>query len=437
MTIRFIPISQVRIPDNRQRRNFDPAQLNELADSIESIGLLHPPVLRQEGATLVLVAGERRFRAIQDLHDLGRKFSCGTQLVPDGMLPYNPLGELSPLQAMEAELDENIRRQDLSWQERAMAVAKLAQLRNAQASDAGLPTPSVADIALEVRGSKEGVNQETTRRELILAKHLDDPDVQSAKTVNDAFKVLRRKEESNKNAALAEAVGRTFNSSAHTLVNGDSLVWMVDAPANQFDVILTDPPYGMGADDFGDSGGHAAGGHAYEDTRERALDCYQTLAVEGFRITKPDAHLYAFCDLDLFLTLRALFADAGWRVFRTPLIWFKPSAYRAPWPEHGPQRKYETILYAVKGDRKCLRLGGDVISCPPDDNLGHQAQKPVPLLDDLLRRSARPGDTILDPFCGSGSIFPAAHALKLRATGIELDQAHYGLAAKRLQALES
>ena len=34
---------------------------------------------------------------------------------------------------------------------------------------------------------------------------------------------------------------------------------------------------------------------------------------------------------------------------------------RAPWPDSGPQRKYETLLYAVKGKRPVLKMAGDVL----------------------------------------------------------------------------
>ena len=78
----------------------------------------------------------------------------------------------------------------------------------------------------------------------------------------------------------------------------------------------------------------------------------------GYNIAKPDAHLYMFCDFSYFRVLYALFSDAGWNVFRTPFIWFKPQTFRAPWPEHGPQRKYEMILYARKGDKRPPRLPG-------------------------------------------------------------------------------
>ena len=78
---------------------------------------------------------------------------------------------------------------------------------------------------------------------------------------------------------------------------------------------------------------------------------------------------------------------------------------------------------------------GDVLDYPPDSNLGHAAQKPVALFEDLLRRSVLPGQAVLDPFCGSGPVFPAAHVMKVRATGIEMDQASYGIACKRIAAL--
>jgi DNA modification methylase len=78
---------------------------------------------------------------------------------------------------------------------------------------------------------------------------------------------------------------------------------------------------------------------------------------------------------------------------------------------------------------------GDVLDYPPDTNLGHAAQKPVALFQDLLSRSILPGQSVLDPFCGSGPIFAAAHALKARATGIEMDQGSYGIAVKRIESL--
>ena len=434
--MKLIKLSEIKIAENRQRREFDAAKLHELADGISKRGLLHPIILRKVEDVMVLVAGERRYRAVSDLAMLGISIKCDGEIVPLDYIPYTLFDSLSLLEAEEAEIEENIHRENLTWQERAGAHARLGALRRDQAIAAGKELPTVADLAVEVRGSSQGASQETTRRELIVANHLNKPEIAAAKSVDEAFKILRKQESSDKARALGESVGRAYSSKAHQALNEDSLEWMQGCPAEKFDCIITDPPYGMGADEFGDSGGMAAGAHGYKDTPELANRCYAVLAVEGYRITKSQAHLYAFCDLDMFAWLKSIFAAAGWQVFRTPLIWYKKSGMRAPWPEQGPQRKYETILYAVKGKRPTLAMKGDVLEYLPDTNLGHAAQKPVALFQDLLRRTCLPGQSVLDPFMGSGTIFAAAHELKLFTTGIELDQASYGLAVNRLKRLE-
>jgi len=434
--MKTIPITTVVVSPNRQRRLFSADKLQEFSDGIARRGLLHPIILRPEHDKLVLVAGERRLRAITDLADLGTPIRHDGEEVPLGEIPYTLLTDLTPLEAEEAELEENIHRVDLTWQEQAAAHSRLKALREAQAARDGAIPPSVGDLAEELKGSREGGFQDNLRRELIVAKHLDKPEVAAAKSVDEAFKILKRAEQTERSRALGESVGRTFTADLHRCINADSLDWMKDCPAEQFDVILTDPPYGMGADEFGDSGGLAQGAHGYADTADTALRCYMALAWEGFRITKPQAHLYAFCDIDLFPQLKTIMTEAGWWVFRTPLIWHKPTAMRAPWPEHGPQRKYETCLYAVKGKRPTLKIAPDLVAWTPDTNLGHAAQKPVALFKDFLSRSVNAGDTVLDPFCGSGPVFPAAHELRCKATGIELDQASYGIAVKRIEALK-
>ena len=430
--MKLIHVDAIKVAPDRQRRIFDEGKLREFGEIIEAQGLLHPIVLRVVGDDYVLVAGERRLRAIRDLYELGRQFSHDGQTIAEHSIPYTLLSDLDPLAAEEAELSENINREALTWQERAQAHSRLAALRTAQALAAGAPPPRVADISLEVRGSSEGIYQENTRRELIVAKHLSNPAIKAAKTVDEAFKILRRAETNAKHRELGAQVGRTFTADFHQALNEDSLRWMERAEPGQYDCILTDPPYGMGADEFGDSGGLAAGGHGYEDSLENFQEILSVLAMQSWRLTKTQAHLYCFCDLDQFPMMKQAFSIAGWTVFRTPLIWYKRSGMRAPWPEWGPQRKFETILYAIKGKRPVLKMLGDVLDYAPDANLGHAAQKPVALFQDLLSRTCLPGNAVLDPFMGTGAIFPAAHGLKVRATGIELDQASYGIAIKRI-----
>ena len=441
-----INISDLTISSTRQRREFDATAIVELADSIAENGLLHPIVVRIVPHTPMknafdyhheLVAGERRIKAIQHLWAMGLPIICNQDPFEEGFLPCLSLGELTDLEAEEAELEENIRRADLTWQERALATKRLADLREKQAIARGESIPSNVDIGKEVHPNYSTVADagNRTRIERLMADNLDDPDIARAPSLDEAYKIAKRKEGERKNAKRAEEIGRQAHSDRHTLIRGNCLEVLRDYPPT-FDVILSDPIYGMGADEFGDSGGRATGEHRYADSYDNWKTLMLDFAPLTFQVTKPQAHCYLFCDIQNFHELKILMEFAGWKVFRTPLIWFKPTAMRAPWPFNGPQRKYELVLYAVKGDKPVTAMYGDVLSYIPDANLGHQAQKPVLLFTDLLKRSAQAGDHILDAFCGSGPIFPAGHSLGCKVTGIEMEDISFGIAAKRLEELK-
>lgn len=432
------PFSFIAISPDRQRQDFDPEALTDLANSISARGLLHAPVLREVAGTLVLVAGERRIRAMESLWAVGLGITYSGVLYPPETVPYVTLGELSPLEAEEAELDENLKRIDLSWQEEASALARLHALRSKQAEAIG-EKQSLQQTQAEVlnAGGSAPRNYSSFKEHIALASHLDNPEVARAKTAKDAFKILLRQEETSKNKELADRVGRTFNSSVHSLIHANCLDWFSDCPTNSFDVILTDPPYGMGADNFGDGSGKLGNAeHHYEDSSKSWYELMGNLMPHLFRIAKPQSHAYVFCDIEKFPELKILMQEAGWYVFRTPLTVFKLGSGRVPLPEHGPRRTSEWCLYAIKGNKPVTAIYNDVIPCKLEENIGHGANKPVELYADLLRRSVRPGDSVLDCFAGTGTIFPAAHSLKVSATGIELSAEYYGIAVKRLNQLD-
>ena len=443
----FIPIDSIEVPSNRQRREFDETSMQELITSISetAYGLQHPLVVRTDGSDdrHLLVAGERRLRAIRDVYALGGHIRHGGAVVPDGQVPVVSLGELDPIDAFEAELEENIRRRDLTVVERAQATAALMELRGQQAARAGTPLPSASDIAKEIFDIPDskpkgeyGNATNAVRDQLLVAKHAADPEVRKATSLKEAVKIVKKKDEAARAERLAATVGAAYSANNLHLHHADAQEWLRGILPASFDVILTDPPYGMGAHEFGDSG-HAAtaGAHFYDDSYGSWQLLMNWFAPESFRLAKVDAHLYAFCDIDRFEEMRNRMAEAGWTVHRTPLIWHNPDGFRAPWPEHGPQRKYELILYARKGDRKVTAVRGDVLEYRKDPSVGHPAQKPVALLEDLLRRSIRPGDTVLDPFAGSGSTLVACHSLRISCTAVERDAEAYGKALGRLQSI--
>lgn len=432
--MRILPIAAINVPSDRQRREFEPQAMQDLADSIIRIGLMQPIVVRyDELRNASLVAGERRLRALVDLGAIGASVRFNGASLKPGEVPTIDIGELSEERLFEAELEENIRRAALTWQEEASARAALHELRRRQS-----PGHTVQQTAIEVFGKSDGGYQDDKlRKQITVAAFLSDPDVARAKDAKEAYKILERKEQVKENVKLATLVGESYGAHSHTLLKGDCLEVMAGLPDHSFDVICTDPPYGMGADSFGDAAGKLTTiTHGYDDSLASfemlMIDC----AMHWNRIAKPSAHLYICCDIDQFPWLRKLLSDSGWSVFRTPLINVKQNSGRVPLPEHGPRRTYETILYAFRGRKRVTGIYPDVITSSGDENLGHGAQKPVALIADLLKRSVKPGDRVLDPFAGTGTIFPAAHAHRCYATGIERDDNSYGIAAARLAALD-
>ena len=415
--MQLIKFTDLIIPENRQRKKFTEKALEDLAASIQKVGLLHPPVVRNDGQTLV--AGHRRSKALAWLSHMKIPFRCGGEMIPLGMMPVLTMSELSAIELEEAELEENLIREDLTWQEEAQAMLRLTELRQKQDE-----TWTNKDTAREVDGASRDEEPSPatyvrTRNAEILRDHLDDPDVIAAKSSKDAIKIVRRKIQEKAHAILAEVHQKS--DTQHNIILGDMIKEIATLPENTFSCILTDPPYGVNAQDFG---GQASNAHEYEDTPEYAMKLIETLAIEGFRVAADQAHIYVFCDIRMWPQFCEVFRRAGWDVWQTPLIWIKNNGM-LPRPEHGPRRCYETILYGIKGGKKVNSVRSDTLIIPELARIQFGAEKPPALYQDLLRRSVLPGDEVLDCFAGAGPILPAANSCSVTATAIEMNEKKY------------
>lgn len=429
--MKLIPFDKLYIPEYRMRREFDPAKLSDLADSILSKGLMHPIVVVEEtDGRFRLVAGERRSKAITLLNNAKRTFMCNNELIPPGYFPATLLSDLSPIEILEAEFEENVIRADLTWQEHTLATAALAELRKQQTQAAG-GTFTIRAVASEIAGHEaQGGEITKVSNAVIVAQHLADPEVAKAKSQKEALKIIQKKAETAHREVLAQTFDLT--KTPHTALLGSSLELAKGLPDNTFDVILTDPPYGIDADKFGSM---ADVTHQYKDDLDYALTCYGMVAKEGYRVCKDQAHAYVFLDPRYFEQISLQFTLAGWEVWPIPLIWNKGNGM-LPRPEHGPRRTYEAILFASKGGKKVVKVMPDVLTYALLTDKDHGAQKPVPLYVDLLSRSTVPGNKIVDFFSGSGTIFPACNRLRLVATGMEISEQYYNLGVTRLNETE-
>ena len=74
------------------------------------------------------------------------------------------------------------------------------------------------------------------------------------------------------------------------------------------------------------------------------------------------------------------------------------------------------------------------LSAHAAERLGYPTQKPVALLERIIRASSHEGDTVLDPFCGCGTAVAAAHRLQREWIGIDITYLAIALIKHRLQA---
>ena len=110
-TISEIPLDQIEANPNQPRRDFDEEALQELATSIEQIGIIQPITLRQTAENhYQIIAGERRWRASQ---------IAGLYAIPAYIRTINDES------IMEMALIENIQREDLNAIEIALAYEHL------------------------------------------------------------------------------------------------------------------------------------------------------------------------------------------------------------------------------------------------------------------------------------------------------------------------
>jgi len=213
-----------------------------------------------------------------------------------------------------------------------------------------------------------------------------------------------------------------------TIYHGDCLEIMPGL--GKVDAVVTDPPYGMNLGSHGGANDKRArelrrGGYAsYEDTP----DNYQEKVVPAIA--------------------RALGMSNRGAVFGpAPSIWglpvpdalggvFIPAACgRSPW---GFQNLAPVCFYGVAPD---LNLGAKNTtiraSGRSDPESGHPCPKPLPWMVWVIDLASRPGETILDPFLGSGTTLVACRKLGREGIGIEIEEKYCEIAARRLEAFDS
>lgn len=433
-TMEYVPLTKIEVR-KRQRKTIAAAPLNELKESILTTGLLHPPVAWHDlvNDKWVLVVGERRFTALQRIHDEKRTFIHGgiEFFRGEANIPVTPLGDyLDEVGRFEAELAENVYREDLPWTDRMEAYAELHKMRQL-----GNPKQTFKATGEELvnRGAfKPPTNPESTStaaaqivsQAVILSEHLNNDKVRNARNPSEALQIVYKLQEERALAALAKRGLALAKAPPQIEIrHGDLTILLPNLDPARFDLVCADPPYGQGAS----AAGYRSRGmvhHNYRDDEATAKDLARCIITEGFRITKPRANLLVFCNILLFDWLKGVAANMGWVPFERPLIWQKShSEGMAPWGGSGPRITTEFMMFATKGQRGMNASPTDVFDFPrvSRNERSHGAEKPVDLMKALLQCLTLPGEAVCDPCCGSGSTLVAAKECGRTGLGIETD----------------
>lgn len=212
------------------------------------------------------------------------------------------------------------------------------------------------------------------------------------------------------------------------------------------DVVVTDCPYG--------------------DTKlawDRWVDGWPTLAATAA------TSMWCFGSMRMFLEHGAEFTAPGWR-FSQDIVWEKHAGssfandrfkrvhehalhwYRGDWSvqHHNVPTTADAVKLTMRRKARPTHTGDIGAASYVSEDGGprlmrsvvavrsmhgralHPTEKPVGILDPLIRYACPPGALVLDPFAGSGSTLDAARQSGRRAVGIEGDEKYAEVAAKRL-----
>lgn len=206
----------------------------------------------------------------------------------------------------------------------------------------------------------------------------------------------------------------------NTVLHGDCISLMQRLPDSSVDFILTDPPYLV---KYRDRAGRKV---ANDDNSRWLVPAFD----EMHRVLKNNAFavcFYGWNEADRFI---AAWRCAGFQMVGH-LVFSKPYASSRRFLQHYHEQAY---LLAIGNPPMPARPIPDVLPWDYTGNRLHPTQKPLQPLEMLVKTFSKPGDLVLDPFCGSGSSLVAAKRTGRDYLGMELDAGHQHTASLRVHS---
>jgi site-specific DNA-methyltransferase (adenine-specific) len=224
-----------------------------------------------------------------------------------------------------------------------------------------------------------------------------------------------------------------------TLYQGDCREILPDLEG-QADTVVTDPPYLVTKGGFTGSNQLEGGfGGWLKDYGNQGdiVQCdieFSEWAPLIFNALGDQAQAYFMTNGRNLKDMQIATEAAGFRL-HTVLVWDKRSAL--------PNKYYQNVtefgLFMFKGKARTIYdpSSKNLASIFQRDESDHPTEKPVELMKYWIRNSAKKGQTVLDPFMGSGTTGVAAVQIGCRFVGIEQDLKFFDTACRRLESAQN
>ena len=387
LQLQYRPVD-VLIPYCRNARTHSDAQVAQIAASIVEFGWTNPVLVDGDNG---VVAGHGRLLA-------ARKLGLAN-------VPVIELAHLSPTQKRAYILADNRIAENAGWDDELLRI-ELAELQESDFDLAltGFDADELLDILAGEETTTEGQNDEDAAPEVPETPVSQPGDV----WICGKHRVL---------------CGDATVEESYRMLLGDERAAM----------IFQDPPYNV---DYANTPKDKLRGTHRPILNDNLGDGFHDFLLAALKpaLARCDGAIYIAMSSSELDTLQSAFRAAGgkWSTF---IIWAK-NTFTLGRSDY--QRQYEPILYGwPEGARRHWcgdRDQGDVwqIKKPLKNDL-HPTMKPVELVERAIRNSSRPGDSVLDPFAGSGTTLIAAEKSGRRAWLMELDPKYVDVIVRRWQ----
>lgn len=223
------------------------------------------------------------------------------------------------------------------------------------------------------------------------------------------------------------------------LYNDDCLNVLKALPDKSIDLIVTDPPYQI---DNTKAGGKSLLAKSIQQMNDEIRDNNLT---KGFNLSVLDElarlmrkpNIYVWCNgkqIPMYLK----YFVGKWKMSFDIIVWTKTNATPLFHNKYLSDKEY--CLYFRKGGycqpqsyEKARTVYFQPINIKDKRLYGHPTIKPLNIIENLVETSSRPGEVVLDPFMGSGTVGVACKKLGRKFIGVELDPNYFQVAEERIE----